>query len=280
MSASSTNNFYRRQPKTRRLSKKIFIILGLLVVVGLIEMAAIAWKLGQKDTEQQGAKLNSGSNSRAAAPSFNKARYPIDKAGSVWVVVNKGRVLPSDYTPDLVVPTIALRLGAGAEESHISANAAVPMGQMFAAAAKAGAPLRIASGYRSYDTQAAIFANEVKSYGLAKAESESAHPGHSEHQTGLAADLEPLDRSCEIADCFADTPAGKWLADNSYKYGFILRYPKGKDGQTGYRYEPWHYRYVGKDLAAEIHKNGQTLEQFFGLPVFTSYPAQSLKLKD
>jgi D-alanyl-D-alanine carboxypeptidase len=155
----------------------------------------------------------------------------------------------------------------------------MPMEKMFAAAAKAGVPLRIASAYRSYNTQTAVFNAEVNAYGLAKAESESARAGHSEHQTGLAADLEPYDRKCEIADCFADTPAGTWLAENSYKYGFILRYPKGKENQTGYRYEPWHFRYVGKDLAAQLNKSGQTLEQFFGLPFYTSYPANSMVLK-
>ena len=95
----------------------------------------------------------------------------------------------------------------------------------------------------------------------------------------MAADIEPYDRRCEISDCFADTPEGKWLAKKSYKFGFILRYPKGKENLTGYRYEPWHFRYIGKELAAEINKAGQTLEQFFGLPAYTNYPENSLSLK-
>jgi D-alanyl-D-alanine carboxypeptidase len=280
MSASSTSNYYRqRRPKTRRLTKKIWLVFALLVVIGLVEMAAIAIKLSNRDDSRQNKQSSSSTAQQSSAKQFDKAKYPTDKASSLWAVVNKGRALPSGYVPELVVPDVALRVGAGADESHVSKTAAASMEKMFAAAAKAGAPLRIASAYRSYNTQVAVFNSEVRTFGLAKAESESARPGYSEHQTGLAADLEPLDRSCEIADCFADTPAGKWLAENSYKYGFILRYPKGKENLTGYRYEPWHFRYVGKDLAAQIHKTGQTLEQFFGLPAYTSYPAKALTLK-
>jgi D-alanyl-D-alanine carboxypeptidase len=279
MSASNTNNYHRQHPKTRRLSKKLLLIFGVLLLIALAEMAAIAWKLSQPDKQPANNQNSNSVSTGSSAAAFDKSKYPTDKASSLWVVVNKSRELPSGYVPDLVVPGVALRVGAGADESHISKLAAASMENMFAAAAKAGAPLRIASAYRSYNTQVAVFKAEVKAYGVAKAESESARPGYSEHQTGLAADLEPLDRSCEITDCFAATPAGKWLAKNSYKYGFVLRYPKGKEDQTGYRYEPWHFRYVGKELAAQIHKTGQTLEQFFGLPAYTSYPADSLKLK-
>jgi LAS superfamily LD-carboxypeptidase LdcB len=279
MSASNTNNYYRQRPKTRKLTKKILLIFAILLLIAMAEMSAIAWKLSQKDSPQSAGKEAKTSTKQSPIKPFDKNRYPTDEASSVWVVVNKGRILPSGYAPELVVPGVALRLGAGADESHLSQTATMPMEKMFAAAAKAGVPLRIASAYRSYNTQTAVFNAEVNAYGLAKAESESARAGHSEHQTGLAADLEPYDRKCEIADCFADTPAGKWLAENSYKYGFILRYPKGKENQTGYRYEPWHFRYVGKDLAAQLNKSGQTLEQFFGLPFYTSYPANSMVLK-
>ena len=149
---------------------------------------------------------------------------------------------------------------------------------MFAAAAKEGIFLRLSSGFRYYGSQSAIYAREVKTYGQVQADRQSARPGHSEHQTGLAADLAPSDGRCEIADCFADTDEAKWLAKNAHKYGFILRYPKDKENSTGYRYEPWHFRFVGKELAAQINQSGQTLEQFFDLPAYTTYPSSAYLL--
>ncbi len=102
--------------------------------------------------------------------------------------------------------------------------------------------------------------------GKAVADTQSARPGFSEHQTGLAADIEPASRTCEVQECFGDTPEGQWVAANAYKYGFVIRYPKDMQHVTGYIYEPWHVRYVGKKLAEQMHKEGvATLEQFFGL---------------
>lgn len=95
----------------------------------------------------------------------------------------------------------------------------------------------------------------------------SARPGHSEHQTGLAVDLvTPASPDCDFEVCFAETPGGQWLAANAWRYGFIIRYQSGSD-ITGYSPEPWHLRYVGKSLAAELRRTGvATLEEFFGIP--------------
>jgi D-alanyl-D-alanine carboxypeptidase len=148
-----------------------------------------------------------------------------------------------------------------------------------AAAKQSGIELKLASGYRSYANQAATYSNYAKTYGTSQADTFSARPGHSEHQTGLAADLEPIDGQCELDQCFGDLPEGKWLAANAYKYGFIVRYQKGAQDLTGYEYEPWHMRYIGTGLSDQINTSGQTLEQFFGLPNITSYPSTSLTLK-
>jgi len=113
----------------------------------------------------------------------------------------------------------------------------------------------------------------VSSQGRAQTDASSARPGHSEHQTGLAADIEPASRQCEVQNCFADTPEGQWLAVNAYKYGFIVRYQKDTQNLTGYEYEPWHIRYVGLSLANEVQRTHKTLEQTFHLPVYTAYPA-------
>jgi D-alanyl-D-alanine carboxypeptidase len=89
----------------------------------------------------------------------------------------------------------------------------------------------------------------------------------------LAFDAEPLDQKCDVDQCFADLPAGKWIAAHSYEYGFLLRYPADKVAVTGYQYEPWHLRYIGKALASELHKDHiKTLEEFFGLPAAPGYP--------
>jgi D-alanyl-D-alanine carboxypeptidase len=112
----------------------------------------------------------------------------------------------------------------------------------------------------------------VQSEGQAVADTQSARPGYSEHQSGLAADLEPASRKCEVDQCFGDTPEGKWLSANAYKYGFVIRYPLGLDNITGYEYEPWHVRYVGIALSTEMHDEGiLTLEQFFAISGGTAY---------
>jgi len=138
----------------------------------------------------------------------------------------------------------------------------------------------LASGYRSYSDQASVYSAYVSQSGVAQADTFSARPGHSEHQTGLAADIEPLSRTCEVEQCFENTKEGQWLAANSYKFGFVIRYQKNTQDLTGYEYEPWHVRYVGKYLALKLYRSGQTLEQFFSLPAYTTYPAQQLQLKD
>ena len=128
------------------------------------------------------------------------------------------------------------------------------------AALEDGIELKVVSGFRSYDIQNGLYNRYVARDGKAAADTYSARPGHSEHQTGLAADLNSVDNN------FGDTKEGKWLNDNCYKYGFILRYPKGKEEYTGYMYESWHFRYVG-DIAKELYNNGSwlSLEEYLGI---------------
>lgn len=121
-----------------------------------------------------------------------------------------------------------------------------------------GYSIPIISGFRSYQTQKNIFNNYVSVYGYETANTFSALPGQSEHQTGLAFDVG------EISDNYGDTPAGIWLRENAHKYGFIIRYLKGKESITGYKYEPWHIRYVGS-VAKEIYQNNLTLEEYLGV---------------
>jgi len=117
-----------------------------------------------------------------------------------------------------------------------------------------------ASGYRSYATQTSVYNNYVSQYGQASADTFSARPGYSEHQSGLAIDFSPIDVS------FASTAQFTWLTHNAYRYGFVLRYPEGKTYITGYTYEPWHWRYVGVTTATDMHNRGiPTLEDYYGI---------------
>src|SRR5690606_35741501 len=125
--------------------------------------------------------------------------------------------------------------------------AASALEKMFAGASKSGHSMYLMSGYRSYDYQRQLYNNYVATYGQAWADSQSARAGHSEHQTGLAADIYAYG-ACTGA-CFGGTSAGMWLRNNAHKYGFILRYDNGMQGTVGFAYEPWHFRYVGVEIA-------------------------------
>ena len=126
-------------------------------------------------------------------------------------------------------------------------------------AANQGLNIWFASGFRSYDYQAQIYNNYVARDGQTLADTYSARPGYSEHQSGLAIDVNQID------DSFAGTPEAVWLENHCHEYGFILRYPKGKENITGYQYESWHVRYVGTDLSYAVHASGLTLEEYFGI---------------
>ena len=138
--------------------------------------------------------------------------------------------------------------------------------KMQADATAKGLNIYIASGYRSYDYQVGLYNRYVANDGKAAADTYSSRPGNSEHQTGLCFDLN------SIEDSFQYTSEGKWVNDNCYKYGFCIRFPKGKDAYTGYQYESWHLRYVGTELAEKLYNNGDwiSLEEYFGIT--SEYP--------
>jgi D-alanyl-D-alanine carboxypeptidase len=263
-----------RRPITRSKNTNLFF-LAVILAVG----AGLFLYHTQHEKAETGQKIFL-KKTTTAPPGFNKTEFSINDPASLWVIVNKGRDLPSTYIPaDLVTPSVPLRLSSGAPEMHVRAAAAQAMKAMFDAAAQQSIHLMLASGYRSYAEQSSIYAGYVKSVGQVQADAQSAQPGHSEHQSGWAADLEPASRNCELDQCFGDTPEGKWLSANAQHFGFIVRYQKGKEALTGYEYEPWHVRYVGTDLAAQVTSLNQTLEQFFGLPAVTQYPTSSFQLQ-
>lgn len=191
------------------------------------------------------------------------AAYDIDSASSLQVVVNKHRPLsPSTYVPGQLVRIQAERLRLEAADAYK---------QLAKAAKTAGVNIIPVSGYRSYSQQASLYDSYVRQYGQATADTIAARPGHSEHQTGLAMDIGNASGVCALQACFANTPAGKWAAENCWEYGFVIRYPAGAEATTGYTYEPWHLRYVGgRDLANAV-KSAGTLEDYFGLEAAPDY---------
>jgi len=202
-------------------------------------------------------------------PTFDRSLYSIDDPSSIWVVSNKLRALnPVTFAPsDLSMPT-----GVDNEFSQpLREPAARAVEALVAAAARDGVTLRIISAYRDAATQQSLYNRYVARDGQAAADTYSARPGHSEHQTGLAVDFDDYG-SCYLATCFADTAAGVWLAEHALDFGFIQRYPLGSDSVTGFQFEPWHYRFVGVELAAEMQRTQTaTLEEFFGLAPAPNY---------
>jgi D-alanyl-D-alanine carboxypeptidase len=152
-------------------------------------------------------------------------------------------------------------------------EAAIATQELATAMKEAGkGTLILNSGFRTYKTQKALYDRTKETRGLAVAEKLSARPGHSEHQLGLAADFSVRGAGCVIMVCFGKTEAGIWLEQNAHQYGFILRYPRGYRGITGFQYEPWHFRYVGAELAQEMNTKGiKTLEEFWGLEFAPDY---------
>ena len=213
-------------------------------------------------------------SSPAEADGFDRARLSLDDPDSIWVISNKLRPLnPIDYTPgDLRMPNdVPNNNGQPLREAAATATE-----QLAAAAAAEGLQVRVLSAFRDYAYQVSLYDGYIARDGQAAADTYSARPGHSEHQTGLVVDFDD-GGGCALQECFESTPAGAWLAEHGHEYGFVLRYPREKEHVTGFMYEPWHFRYVGVELATQLRESGiATLEEFFGLPDAGDYaPAGS-----
>ena len=161
------------------------------------------------------------------------------------LIANKTYSLPEDYNPGGLLPECKEAFAL-----------------MQRAAAAKGLNIYVSSGFRSYASQKSIYNRYVGRDGRALADTYSARPGHSEHQTGLAVDLNTITQS------FGRTKEGRWVAEHCHEYGFIIRYPEGKSHITGYCFEPWHLRYVGIDAATEIARSGLCLEEYYGITSF------------
>jgi len=179
------------------------------------------------------------------------------KLNETTILVNKYTYLPEDYIPDNLT-NISEQYTNSTRQLVYEAKEAFE--KMASTASQQGYTIRAISAYRSYEYQKGLYDNYVKKDGIEKADTYSARPGHSEHQTGLVVDV---DNNKTDFNNFETTEEFKWMEENAHNYGFILRYPKDKENITGYNYESWHYRYVGKEIATFIKSNNLTLDEYY-----------------
>jgi zinc D-Ala-D-Ala carboxypeptidase len=243
-----------------------------ILAIALLLVVLLWWR---SDHASAPVVSTSANNSRQAEqkPVFNKKAYSVTDPASPWVIVNKQNpIKPLTYSPaDLRKPQVTLRV-PGATEMQMRAEAATALEDMFAAANTDGMSMQVSTAYRGLAYQKVLYDTYIAEQGQEIADSVSARPGYSEHQTGWAVDIRSVPDTCGLEICFSATPEGKWLAANAYKHGFLLRYPSGKEEITGYNYEPWHFRYIGKSLSQELYdRKILTLEEFFDVPGGSAY---------
>lgn len=188
---------------------------------------------------------------------FYKNIKLIKNPDNILTLVNKNNKLPTTYIPDDLVEIPNYMTF---NDKKVRSILLINFKKLYKDAKKEGYKIIIVSAFRDYDYQKKLFNEYVNNKGLEYALKCSAKPGHSEHQTGLAIDVMGSNNDYNL---FEESKEFEWMKNNAYKYGFILRYPKNKEKITGFKYEPWHYRYVGKEVAEFIYKNNITLEEYF-----------------
>lgn len=273
-----------------------------IIVISLLMIEAFVWTVGNPDSpwsltpgggsDGPGAVIgssdgpenqmppsgqqepNAGPNDRQGAERDDQEGYPppddekreqalleAEEEG-LLILVNKVNPVDQDYKPDDLTEIKYFAPDRAETTRYLRAEAAEAFHRLAEAAAEEGLEIRMTTAYRSYDFQKILFDNYVEKEGEEKANTFSAKPGQSEHQTGLAVDVTSPSVDYQLSNDYGRTEEGKWIAANAYRFGFILRFPEGKEEITGYQYEPWHLRYVGLLAAREIHERDLTLEEF------------------
>lgn len=255
-------------PAARSLPR---VTLSSVVAANPCVQPAVQTALASSGDDAVVAAFGGGAAFRDAVAAGNAPCIDLTAPSRDWLVVNKTRPLnPLTFAPAaLASPALVADSTAGAVRSDV----AQALDRLSAASAAAGVgAIGLGSGYRSYDTQVETYAGQVATYGQAQGDALSARPGYSEHQTGMAADVVSCAGGCGGINDFGSTTAGAWVAQNSWQFGFIVRYGADQTPVTGYAPEPWHLRYIGVPLATAYHDGGYTsLEQFFGLPAAPAY---------
>ena len=252
---------HKKMKERRRLAEKRRVRrnrIAALIVLLIIVVVTVRFCSSHKTDKDASATGNSSSQAQVVSAVSEKKssdkktteqkneKHKIEKKNGMTfvdgiLIVNKTYSLPSDYNPGT------------------SAKAQNAFDEMAQAAAKDGITLWVNSGFRTYQEQEELYNGYADERGTDEADKVSSRPGHSEHQTGLTFDVNTTELS------FEGTPEAIWLAKHCAEYGFIIRYPKGKEDETGYIYEPWHIRYLGKETAEKVTKSGLSLEKYLGI---------------
>jgi D-alanyl-D-alanine carboxypeptidase len=242
-------------------SKYTFLISFLFLLVCMFTITSVYASSVHVVTKEYVQQLRASLNPQILK-TIEGEEFPIvDNPNQLNIIINKTVTLSSDYVPeDLVVPNVNHTAGS---KKKMRKEAAEALENLFGAASQQGYSLLAGSGFRNYSTQQGLYNNYVAQYGKIAADSFSSKPGQSEHQLGLTMDYTSKRFGNYITGKIADTSEGKWVTHNAYRFGFIIRYPLGKEHITGYKFEPWHIRYVGIELATEIYFSGKTMEEYY-----------------
>jgi D-alanyl-D-alanine carboxypeptidase len=247
------------------LRRTVAVAVVAAIAVGLWRLGDAALSLGGGSPGAQPTPLGTGPSRSpgdvAPLPGCAVGKSPAVHAGYAdWdrsLLDTRYRV-PKSYVPPELVDTQT----AGFEKGFLVRSLVVTdLGDLRRAAEDAGHPIDIAAAYRSFDQQASLFQRRADAQGSASASQDTARPGHSEHQLGTTVDFKTRGE-LDVDARWGDTPTGTWMADNAYRFGFVLSYPKGASAITCYAYEPWHFRYFGRALAAQIHDSGLTVREY------------------
>lgn len=250
--------------------KRFTIFLAVMLLAGSSTVIALEKNSSKPSTSSEelkasGEKLNSSDKTSNKDKTNNEDikkqlldQYNYKDSNSIFVLVNKDNKLEDGYIPtDLV----EINYNLVNKPIKMRSEAAEALNNMMAEGKINGLSLLLSSGYRSSDSQETLYSDEVATRG--EGINYVAPPGTSEHETGLAIDITSNKIGCKLEEIFDTTDEGQWLRDNAHRFGFILRYPKDKEEITGYLYEPWHFRYVGVELANELYERGITLEEYY-----------------
>ncbi len=252
----------RSQKLRKRRFRQIRAAIAALLLLCVIAFAFASCS-GDDDKASAGDDgAAGGQKSEADLKAEKKAELKADIDAGLLVLVNKQHPVDSDYVPEDLAPVKYYAPDRNKNSRFMRAEAADHFHELVEAAQAENIDIVMTTAYRSYEFQQILWDNYVKEKGEEEANKTSARPGESEHQTGLAVDCSTSEIDNRNSQDFADTAAGRWVAENAYKYGFILRFPEGKSDITGYSYESWHLRYVGAAAAKDIYDNDLTLEEY------------------
>lgn len=239
----------------------IKIVRGVLIFLCILLIVGIWFRINPAESSPSSA---ADTDDEQVTPSPEPTALPVELTdpNSVTVLVNKTHSLPADFVPASLVTPYVLSIS---DVIQVNALAADQLKAMVNAANESGVTLYLTAGYISYETQDDYFEDRASMVGEAEANKVIAKAGFSEHQTGLAFDFSDNASGTATTVAFAETDAGKWLIAHAHEYGFIMRYPEGKESITGYSYQPWHFRYLGADVTNAMYAISPdlTMEEYY-----------------